>query len=66
MKYFAISIKMKLSLEGGDPEKHDIALKAVYVTLLVLNVLSPLVESTFVTLGDDKKQNSWVVWRTAT
>jgi len=56
---------MKLSLEGIDPEKHDTALSAAYVTLIILNCLAPLVESTFVTFGDldETSQNDWLITR---
>ena len=66
MKYLVISIKIKLTLEGEEPEKHDTALRAAYVTLFILNVLSPLVESTFVVLGDDSNPKEWVPWRITT
>jgi hypothetical protein len=53
MKYLVISVKMKLSLEGTDPEKHDTALLFAYVALIILNFICPLVESTFMTLGEE-------------
>jgi len=54
VKYFVIGVKMKLTLQGENPERYDSYLNKMYVSLIVLNLLFPVLEATFVTFGDLK------------
>lgn len=46
---------MELTLARKDPNKYDLVLKIAYLTLIVLNVVFPLLEASFVTIGDLNK-----------
>ena len=65
VKYFVIGIKMELTLQGADPERYDSSLNKMYVSLILLNLLFPMLEATFVTFGDldDTDTQDWIILR---
>jgi len=65
VKYFVIGAKMESILQGTDPERYDSSLNKGYVSLIVLNLLFPMIEAIFVTFGDLNEQadTDWIILR---